>query len=184
MSFLGLLIPPQYKLAIEIAVLLAYTGATVNITYKYVNDTWRAEQAEQIKAASVLKDQLNAANSKLQETLAESTQQVEVTRRESLQKIDTLESSLRTAIANRGLRDPGRLQRRSCQTDTANQTGVSETAGQEEHPELSAGLTEFLLRKFTDADKVVVDREECYNKYEADIDAVNAYADQVEGLHK
>ena len=184
MSFLGLLIPPQYKLAIEIAILLAYTGATVHVTYKYVNNTWLAEQAEQVREASILKSKLEAENALLKDALTQSSQQVEVTRRESLKKIDDLESSLRNTVATRGLRDPGRLQRRSCQTDTPNQTSVPETAGQEEHPELSAGLTDFLLRKFNAADKVVVDREECYDKYEADIEAINAYADKVEGIGK
>ena len=184
MGFFGLLIPPQYRLAIEIGILVLYTGTTVHLTSKYINNAWEAKQAEQIKTASILKSKLETEVSNLKDNLAESAQQIEAHKRESLQKIDTLESTLRSTIATRGLRDPGRLQRRSCPSDTTGQGRVSTESGQDEHPELSAGLSEFLLREFNAADKVAADREECYDRYEAIIDQVNAYADKVANIKR
>ena len=184
MGFFGLLIPPQYRLAIEITILVIYTGTTVHLTAKYINNSWEAKQAEQIKAASILKTKLDSQVSDLKDNLAEAAQQNEVTKNEALEKISTLERSLRDTINTRGLRDPGRLQRCSSQTDTSSKTGVPSESGQDEHPQLSAGLSEFLLREFTAAQTVTVDREQCYDDYASTIDQVNAYADKVEGAKK
>jgi hypothetical protein len=188
MGFLGLLIPPQYRLAIEIAVLVIYTGATVHITSTFINNKWEAKQAEQVRDAAILKTKLETEASNLKDALFNTTQQHEADKNEAVQKINNLEHDLRQRAATNGLRDPGRLQRRSCQTPTPAVPGVpsqpADGGSEEEHPELSGRLSEFLLRKFSDASQVVVGREQCRDDFTSMIDQVNAYADRVEGLKK
>lgn len=186
MGFFGLLIPPQYRLAIEIGILVIYTGTTIHLTAKYVNNAWEAEQAHQIKEASILKSKMETEASNLKDALFNATQQHEADKNEAVKKITDLEHDLRDRIATNGLRDPGRLQRRSCQTATPAVSGVpaqsADTGGEEEHPELSRELSDFLLRQFTSAQTVVVDREQCRDDFTSVIDQVNAYADKIENI--